>query len=82
MSNLQIKDLPYEIHEELRRRASQAGMSVRDYVLDLIRRDQALPSRQDWLGSLRALPAVKTSRRPAELIREERKRRIRRGSRH
>jgi hypothetical protein len=57
-------------------------MSVRDYVLDLIRRDQALPSRQDWLGSLRALPAVKTNRRPAELIREERKRRIRRGSRH
>jgi antitoxin FitA len=82
MSNLQIKDLPDEIHEELRRRAAQAGMSVRDYVLDLIRRDQALPSRQDWLGSLRALPEVKTSRRPAELIREERKRRIRHGSGH
>jgi hypothetical protein len=52
MGAIQVKDVPEELHEALRRRAIQEGMSLADYVLDLIRRDLALPSRREWLERL------------------------------
>jgi antitoxin FitA len=47
-----VKDVPEELHEALRRRAMQEGMTMADYVLDLIRRDLGLPSRREWLERL------------------------------
>ena len=81
MGNLQIKALPEELHTELRRRAEEAGVSIRDYVLALIRRDLALPSRQEWLDSLKRLKPVDLDRPAAEYLAEERARRGRRGPR-
>lgn len=37
MGNLQVKNVPTELHEELRRRAAESGSTVRDYVLDYLR---------------------------------------------
>ena len=54
MGNLQIKNLPAGLHEELRRRAGRAGLTVRDYLLRLIEADQRLPSPEEWLEELRA----------------------------
>ena len=54
MANLQIKDLPEDLHEELRRRARAEGVTVRAYVQRLIEADQALPSREEWLARVRA----------------------------
>ena len=44
MGAIQVKDVPEELHEALRRRAIQEGMTLADYVLDLIRRDSACPA--------------------------------------
>jgi plasmid stability protein len=52
MGAIQVKDVPEELHEALRRRAVQEGMTMADYVLDLIRRDLGLPSRREWLERL------------------------------
>jgi hypothetical protein len=60
MGAIQVKDVPEELHEALRRRAVQEGMSLADYVLDLIRRDLGLPSRREWLERL-------ASREPVDL---------------
>jgi plasmid stability protein len=68
VANLQIKGLPDDLHEELRRRAAQAGMTVRDYVLQLIRRDQSLPAMRDWLDALRAHEPVDLGRPAAEWL--------------
>jgi len=78
VSNIQVKDVPEQIHEELRRRAGQLSMSIRDYVLDLLRRDQALPSRADWLDELRASEPVDIGAPAAEAIRESRRARAQR----
>lgn len=75
MANLQIKDLPEPLHEELRRRAAQSRGSVRDYVLRLIERDQALPSQQDWLDELATDEPVPFSGSTVDLIREGREER-------
>lgn len=52
MANLQIKNLPEDMHEELRKRAEERRMSMRDYVLELIERDQRLPTVNQWLGEI------------------------------
>jgi antitoxin FitA len=58
MANLQIKNLPEELHGELRRRAALEGKSLRDYVLDLIRKDQEFPTMREWLDSLEELEPI------------------------
>ena len=49
MANLQIKNVPEPLHEELRRRAAQTQQTVRDYVLQLIVADQRRQTTADWL---------------------------------
>jgi hypothetical protein len=56
VSNLQIKDLPEDMHAELRRRAADEGLTLRDYVLRLIERDLALPSKAEFLRRLQSRP--------------------------
>jgi antitoxin FitA len=58
MGAIQVKDVPEELHEALRRRAVAEGMSLADYVLDLIRRDLGLPSRREWFERLAAKKPV------------------------
>jgi len=68
-----VKDVPEELHEALRRRAVEQGMTLADYVLDLIRRDLGVPSRREWFERLATREPVKL--RPgeaAEMIRAER----------
>lgn len=54
--------MPEELHEALRRRAVQEGMTLADYVLDLIRRDLGLPSRREWLERLATREPVNDDR--------------------
>lgn len=79
MSNLQVKDVPAGMHAELRRRAGRAGKTIRDYLLELIRRDLAAPSREEWLASVKELPPLDLGESAAEMIGAERE--ARRGRR-
>lgn len=72
MANLQIKDLPDDLHEELRRRARMEGLTVRAYVERLIRTDQALPPRAEWFARVRARRRVDIGGPVAGLIRADR----------
>jgi plasmid stability protein len=56
MSNVQVKNLEPEMHEQLRARAVEAGATISDYVLQLIRRDLQLPARRQWLNAISQLP--------------------------
>jgi antitoxin FitA len=72
MSIIQVKNVPPAMHSELRRRADQEGMTIRDYMLKLIERDQRMPSRRDWLERVAELEPVAVSRSAAEMVREGR----------
>ena len=63
-----MKDVPEELHAALRRRALKQGMTLADYVLDLIRRDLGLPSRQEWFERLATREPVNL--RPGEAAEE------------
>jgi plasmid stability protein len=77
VAHLQIKNLPAELHEELRRRALMRGLSVREYVLRLIEKDQLFPTREEWLDRVRSRTAVSTELSGAELVSEHREERER-----
>ena len=72
MANLQIKNLPPEVHEELRRRAGAEGTTVRDYVVRLLKFDQAFPPRHRWLDEVLTRPRIDPGRPAAELIEDDR----------
>lgn len=55
MGNIQLKGVTDEVHAELRRRARAEGMTIRDYVLRLIERDQERPSKEEWLRRVQQL---------------------------
>jgi hypothetical protein len=58
MGNLQIKDVPAELHDEVRRRAAARSMTIRDYVLEVLREDQRAPLREEWLDALSSAEPV------------------------
>lgn len=62
VSNLQVKNLEAETHEQLRRRAADEGSTISDYVLELIRRDLRRPTRRAWLDTVARLPRRDVSR--------------------
>ena len=62
MSNLQVRHVADDMHDELRRRAAQQGVSISDYLLDLIRRDLQRPVRSQWLDDVARMPGNTVSR--------------------
>lgn len=72
MATLQVKDVPDDLHRELRRRAALEGLSIRDYLLRLIRNDQQRPPPTEWLARLRRLEPVDLGAPAAELVQADR----------
>jgi len=47
-------------------------MTIRDYLLRLLRKDQALPTPTEWLAELETLERIELDRPAAEIIAEGR----------
>ena len=56
MGDLLIRGISAETHNELKRRAQDAGESLQTYVARLLERSIAVPSLADWVGQLDDLP--------------------------
>jgi len=68
VSAIQVKDVPEELHEQLRVRAQAAGCTLGEYVLRLLRVDLQRPAHLAWLAELAARPTREIDSR---VIREE-----------
>jgi hypothetical protein len=53
MSAIQIKNVPPEVHEQLRERARREGRNLSEYALGVLQRDLATPTTREWLERLR-----------------------------
>jgi antitoxin FitA len=60
MKHLQVKNVRPDLHEAVRKRAAEEGMTMSEYVIDLLRRDLTLPSQRQWLACLGARSPVAT----------------------
>ena len=72
---IQIRNVPDELHAQLKRRAAEAGQTLSDYLLSEIRVYATRPTMREWLDEVATLEPVITSETPAEAIHAERERR-------
>ncbi|HMB53086.1 MAG TPA: hypothetical protein VKU40_07215 [Thermoanaerobaculia bacterium] len=69
---IQIRNVPDELHRQVKARAALAGKTMSDYLLHEVERLLRRPSRQEVLARLSALPPVELSESPADVIRRDR----------
>jgi len=72
MTMVQIRNVPAEIHRQLKARAAIEGMSMSDFVLREVRKALERPTRQEILERLRMQPVRRLRRNAAAVIRAER----------
>jgi post-segregation antitoxin (ccd killing protein) len=52
MAALQVKNVPEDLHEQLRERAEAEGVSISELVLAAIRRELNRPRMQQWFDEV------------------------------
>jgi plasmid stability protein len=70
MANIQVKNVPPELNERLHRYAEQQGRSIRDVVLEAVRREL---DRRTFAERLRGRTPVKLKTPPGQLLGAERR---------
>lgn len=69
MGNIQIRNVPPDLHRKLKARAAEQGMTLSDYLLDEVGRLAALPTPEEIEERLRRLPRPKLSEPPSVTLR-------------
>lgn len=72
-TDLQIRGVPVALRDRLRKRAQRKGVSMSQYVLELIRDDLARPTMEEWLAELRKHRPVKLPRPASDYLHEARR---------
>lgn len=73
---IQVRNVPDELHQELKRRAKRRGVTLTDYIQGILEREVARSDRHEWvarvltrepvdLGDLTAADLVHEARREA-----------------
>jgi antitoxin FitA len=70
---VQIRNVPSELHRELKARAALEGMSLSDYLLRELRQALERPSIDEIRKRLSSRQAVRPRPAPAAVVRAERK---------
>ncbi len=69
---IQIRNVPDEVHREIKARAARAGMSLSDFLLHEVKRIVAAPPLEDVLGRVAERKRPRLTETPAQAIRAER----------
>lgn len=69
---IQIRNVPDEIHREIKARAARAGMSLSEYLLREIERVTGSPSVEEILREFAGRQRPPLSETPTEAVRAER----------
>jgi plasmid stability protein len=72
---IQIRNVPDDLHRELKERAAQVGMTLSDYLLEELRATATRPTMREWLAMVDSFDPVELTMSPAEAIAAERERR-------
>ncbi len=71
---IQIRNVPDDLHRDLKARAARAGMTLSDYLLAELRQLAVRPTMREWLEQATAWEPVEVSETPSEALRAERDR--------
>lgn len=70
--NIQLRNVPDDLHRLLKARAALAGQSLSDYLITQVQRLAARPTPEEMRERLRQRPPVAVSEPSAEVLRRER----------
>ncbi len=69
---IQLRNVPEDMHRELKARAAQRGMTLSEYATRELQKVLEIPNRQEIIKRVAALTPVVTTLPAAEVIREAR----------
>ena len=69
---IQLRNVPPELHRKLKSRAALAGMSLSDYLIEIVRRDAERPTVEELVARLRSRDPIKSELSAADIIRKQR----------
>jgi len=72
---IQIRNVPDNLHRQIKSRAALAGMSLSDFLLAEIRQIAERPTIEELRARLERYPELTPSLAPADVLRAERDRR-------
>ena len=73
-TDLQVRGMPVALRERLRRRADGKGLSMSQYVIEILADDLARPTLAEWLAEVGKSPPIDLGGKTgAELVREGRR---------
>jgi hypothetical protein len=73
-SMIQIRNVPEELHRELKAQAARTGMTLSDYLLAELRALAVRPTMQEWLVRSETWEPVEVREPPVAAVAAERKR--------
>jgi hypothetical protein len=71
-SMIQIRNVPDELHRELKVRAARTGMTLSDYLLAELRVLAVRPTMQEWLARSEVWEPVEVGESPVAALKAER----------
>ena len=71
-TDLQIRGIPVKLRDDLRRKAESKGVSMSQYLIDLIQRDTEPMPLEEWLALVHKDPPVELSMSAADALKEVR----------
>jgi hypothetical protein len=73
-TDLQIRGVPRALRERLRRRAEGKGLSMSQYVIEMLADDLARPTMAEWVAAVGKSPPIDLrGKTGADLVREGRR---------
>ena len=73
-TDVQIRGVPVALRERLRRRADSKGLSMSQYVIEILADDLARPTVAEWVAAVGKSPPIDLrGRTGADLVRQGRR---------
>jgi hypothetical protein len=73
-ADVQIRGVPLALRERLRRRSGSKGLSMSQYVIEILKDDLARPTIAEWAAEVGKLPPIDLGGKTgADLVREGRR---------
>src|SRR3989442_6190135 len=75
-TDLQIRGIPVALRERLRRRADHKGLSMSQYVIEILKDDLARPTVAEWAAEVGKLPPIDLGGKTGDALARETRRGI------
>lgn len=70
--NLQIKNVPDDVHAQIRQRAAEDGVTISDYLLRVAENATKRPTIEEMVRRLQERGPIEVSIEPVDIIRADR----------